>query len=88
MAKHFEEQKFENNVLYQRIGLIFAPAKNWKTCTMPMTMDEMIAKVLEELSIYFDPEMPELIVQIMDDLCFPYLMNEYNHKMYWLVNPV
>lgn len=85
MSKHFQDQKFDNSILYQRVELVFSPAKNWKTCTMPMTTEEMVAKILDELGIWFDS--PELVVRIMEDLHYIYDMNEHNQKMYWLINP-
>lgn len=86
MAKHFEDQQYENAALYQRIELIFAPAQNWQTCTMPMTTDEMVAKILDELGIYFQGN-SILVIKVMEDLNFRYEFNEYNNKMYWLINP-
>lgn len=86
MAKHFDDQQYENAVLYQRIQLIFAPAQNWQTCTMPMTTDEMVAKVLDEIGIYFQGN-PILVTKILEDLKFIYSFNEHNGKRYWLINP-
>lgn len=86
MAKYFEDQKYENVILLQRVELIFSPAKNWQTCTMPMTTDEMVAKVFEELGMYFDGN-SSLVIKIMEDLHVRYEFNEFNTKMYWLINP-
>lgn len=87
MATYFKDQTCENAILYQRIELIFTPAKNWQTCLLPLTTDEMTAKVFEEMGLYFDAN-PLLVTKIMEDLNFNYEFNEHNGKRYWLINPV
>lgn len=86
MAKHFDDQIYENAILYQHVELFFKPAENWETCLLPLTNDEMIAKIFEEIGIYFQGN-PILVTKILEDLKFIYSFNEHNGKRYWLINP-
>jgi pyridoxal/pyridoxine/pyridoxamine kinase len=80
-----EEQRFPDNVLFQRIEQIFMPAQNWQTCEQPMLNQDLIREVNTVLPGFF--ESPEKIMQIMEQLHFRYELNEHNRKWYWLINP-
>lgn len=85
MTSFTEDQKYDDNILFQRIELVFTKAANWETCTMPMSTTEMVARVREEQGIFFHSD--ELVVLVMEYLDFPYKLNENNQKHYWLLNP-
>lgn len=85
MSKHSESQQFDNAILRQRIELIFSRAESWETCTMPLTTQEITAKVMEEQGPFFEDE--ALIILILEGMNYKYVINEFNHKGYWLVNP-
>jgi len=81
-----EDQKFDNNILFQRIDLVFTRANDWPDCTMPLLTDEVIEKVMEEQGHWFDHD-PILIITVMEEMKFIFSLNEINQKRYWLVNP-
>lgn len=80
-----EEQRYPDNVLYQRIEQLYTPAQDWESCSMPMTNEELIRVVSESLPGFFDG--PEKILTIFEGLHFLFERNEHNNKHYWLVNP-
>jgi len=85
MPNFSNDQKFDNNILFQRIELVFKKANGWEDCTMPLSNNEVIDKIMEEQGMFF--ESPELIILVMEEMDFIYAMNEHNRKRYWLLNP-
>jgi hypothetical protein len=81
-----DQQKFPDNVLFQRVEHIYEPAQNWQTCILPMTSAQLVDAVNEALPGFF--ESSELIFRIFEECHFRYERNEHNNKFYWLVNPV
>lgn len=78
-----EESKYPDNVLLQLIESVYRPAENWESCTLPMTTDQIVKKLMEHFPGKFEDS--DQITRLLEALHVQHAYNEHNGKWYWLL---